>query len=156
MLLTIGLYAFTVAGLGLLGRFGEMPERLTVGVVVLASVATPLVQPIAFLNWRLGPAVVDVFLLATLTMLAFRFDRWWLTAAAGFQVISILTFVIPWVTRDQNFFVWTGVTVRLTVWGLLIITFFAGAWEAWAARKYALEGEHHDPDHLQRGRSPLS
>lgn len=142
---TIAIIGVTLLGVLALWRFGAWEERL-VGVVVIALlVLVHLVEPFQVGNWRAGVAGLELAFLIVVWVLVYHRDRWWLTALTGFQLISVLTHVTTLLAPHH--FVWTAVTVRLGVWLLICVTFFAGAWEAWAARRYAREGQVHEPLH---------
>lgn len=149
-MITAAIILVTLAGVLALLRFGEWEERAVAVMVVALLVLVRLVEPFQIGSWRAGVAGLEVcFLIATL-WLAYARDRWWLTALAGFQLISVLTHVIPLLAYGRHF-VWTAVTIRLEVWLLICITFFVGAWEAWAARRFAREGGFHDQDKHRSG-----
>ena len=145
IVLLLILLAANLVALALIFRTGDVWERLAVILVTAAIFVTPLVEHFHLGNARVAVAAVDVILFLGLWFLAERAERWWLTAAAGFQLISVGTFAIPWIIPD-TFLVWTGVTIRLLAWGLISITLFVGAWESWAARRFAREANHANPD----------
>ena len=153
-MLSLTLLAANLVALALILRTGDGWERAAVLLVTAAIFATPLVEHIHLGNSRVGVAAVDIGLFIGLWLLAERGDRWWLTAAAGFQLISVGTFAIPWIIPD-TFLVWTGVTIRLLVWGLISIILLVGAWESWAARRFAREATHAKP-HLRGSRSVVA
>lgn len=144
-MLSLTLLAANLVALALILRSGDVWERIAAVLLIAAIFATPLVQDIHLGNSRVAVAAVDVALFLGLWFLSERADRWWLTAAAGFQLISVGTFMIPWIMPD-TFLVWTGVTIRLLAWGLVSITLILGAWESWAARGFAQEANHANPD----------
>ena len=153
-MLSLALLAANLFAFALILRHGETWDRLAVLMLVAAIIATPLVQDIHLGNSRVGVAAVDVGLFLSLWVLSERADRWWLTAAAGFQLISIGTFLIPWIIPD-TYLVRTGVTVRLLAWGLVSIALLFGAWETWAARRFAKEASH-GPPNLRGGRPAVA
>lgn len=142
---TIAIIGVTLLGVFALWRFGAWEERLVGGVVVALLVLVHLVEPFQIGNWRAGVAGLEVAFLIVAWTLVYHRDRWWLTALTGFQLISVLTHVTTLLAPHH--FVWTAITVRLGVWLLICVTFFAGAWEAWADRRYAREGHIHEPFH---------
>lgn len=144
-MVTIAIISVTLAGVLALFRFGGWEER-AVGVMVLALlVLVRFVEPIQIGDWRAGVAGLEIAFLIAILALTYTRDRWWLTALAGFQLISVLTHIVPLLASGRHF-VWTAVTIRLEVWLLICITFFVGAWEAWAARRFAREGGFHAQD----------
>ncbi|EDX79154.1 hypothetical protein BBAL3_311 [Brevundimonas sp. BAL3] len=70
---------------------GRRPERIAAGSVLAAFVATQMVTPLEISGWRVGVASVDVATFLALFWLTVRFDRWWLVAASGAQLVTVLT-----------------------------------------------------------------
>lgn len=130
----------TLVGLGVLLRFGERCDRIAVGMVVIYLVAVPFLEAFKIDNWRVGVSIAEVGLFLGFWFLAERTSRGWLTAAAGFQLISVLSFLPP--LTNSDLMVWTGVAARYGSWGLVTLTFFAGALEAWGQRRLRLEAKH--------------
>lgn len=147
------LLVFNLVALGAVAWRGDRCERITVAVILAAILVEPFLQPIQISTWRIGVAVGNVALFLALWLLAERAERWWLVFAASIQLLIVATHLIP-LTTDQSY-TWSGVSLRLGLWSVLSLILFVGAWEAWAARKYAQEGAHSDPDYLRGGRSPL-
>jgi hypothetical protein len=143
--ITVAIILLTLAGVLALLRFGGWEERAVAVMVVALLILVRLVEPFQIGTWRAGVAGLEICFLIAILWLTYARDRWWLTALAGFQLISVLTHVIPLLAYGRHF-VWTAVTIRLEVWLLICITFFVGAWEAWAARRFAREGGFHDQD----------
>lgn len=83
---------------------------------------------------RPGVAFLSFSLLVVLTGLALKVDRWWLLAAAGFQLLAVSTWVLAAFNAAS---IWPGVTVRLFVWWLLMAAALIGVWESRKA-PYAL------------------
>lgn len=137
----------TLLGVLALWRYGAWEERLVGAMVIVLLVLVRLVEPLQVGTWRAGVAGLELTFLIAILALVYLRDRWWLTALAGFQLISVLTHVAILVAPHH--LVWTAVTVRLGVWLLICVTFLAGAWEAWADRRHAREGQFHDPANPQ-------
>lgn len=144
---TVAIIVFTLAGVFALWRFGAWEERLVGGMVIALLVLVHLVEPFQIGTWRAGVAGLELAFLVAVWTLVYLRDRWWLTALTGLQLISVLTHVAA--LAGPHHFVWTAVTVRLGVWILICLTFFVGAWEAWADRRFAREGHLNDPVHNQ-------
>lgn len=146
------LLAANTIALGLLLWRGEWPERIGAALIATAIVAEPFVQGLQIGTWRLGLLLVNLSLFAGLIVLSERWDRWWTVFAAAFQLILVLTFLMPVMTSE--FSNHTGVVIRLCLWAIISFILFAGAWEAWAARRFAREGMINDPT-LRRGRRSM-
>lgn len=142
MLAAYLLLAANVAAGILLLRHGSTVERWAVALVTVFLIATPLLQTFHLGRWRLGIALLEVALFLGFWLLAERGSRWWLVAAAGFQLVAIFTHTIPLLAPE--YFEWTQVTIRWVIWVGISATFFVGAWEAWAAERFALEGRLHE------------
>lgn len=119
-------------------------------------VALLLLEPLAYSlrigGWRVGLGLVNIALLIGLVWLAERWDRWWLVFVAAIQLLICLTFIMPLMTDD--FSVRTGIAIRLGLWGFISLLLFAGAWEASAARRFALGGATHE-NAVRKGGRPL-
>lgn len=122
------LLAVSLVGLGLLALHGGRYERIAVVAFIAYLVIVPLATSIRIDNWRIGVAGLEVVLFGLLWWLAERSDRWWLTAAAGFQLIAVLSFSIPFIAPGT--LVWTGVAARIGAWVLITLCFFVGVLEA--------------------------
>lgn len=149
-MLNFAIIGVTLVGVLALFRFGGWEERLVGALVLAMLVLVPFLEPIQIGNWRAGIAALELGFLISILWLTYVRDRWWLTALAGFQLIAVLTHIVP-LLADGRHFVWTAVTIRMEVWLLICITFFVGAWEAWAARRFAREGGLHAQDKHRSG-----
>lgn len=90
----IGLTALLVIAAVVVLVRGGLPERLAMVGVIIASLATPLVQDTTNLNepqW--GIMAVDSALFAAFAALTWRFPRPWLPWASAFQLITVMTHV---------------------------------------------------------------
>ncbi|MFT4954856.1 MAG: hypothetical protein ACI8U3_001230 [Brevundimonas sp.] len=152
--MTAVLLPANLIAIALLLRFGAREDRLGAALFAGALIVTPLVDHVVLGSWKAGAACVDALMLIGFWVLAERYDRWWLVMAAGFQLIAVITFVIPWF-QPGAYFVWTGVTLRIGVWLLLSVTLLIGAWEAWAARRFAREATY-APSNIRRSRPSLA
>lgn len=87
---------FTVFAVGCCGAAfwkGRDSERLTAAALLLAAVASPLLQTSGFFKPETGILVIDLAVLSYLIVLALRSDRFWPLWAAGFQVVGTLIHV---------------------------------------------------------------
>lgn len=137
ILLNILLLAANLVAFVLMWRFGDKPERYAVALVVTALVAGVFAQDWVAGSWRFGVALVNLALFLGLWGLAERSARWWLIGAAGLQLVSVLTHLLPLMTHEN--LVNTGVIARKAVWFVISGLFFIAAWEAWADRLFRLE-----------------
>ena len=120
---------------------GTLHDRSAVAAVLLYVAAGEVLETVMWGSWRAGSAGLDLLLFLSLWWAAERSDRWWLILVAGFQLLAVATHLIPLV--QPGFLYWTGTTIRLVVWGLMSISFFVGAWEVWAANRFAREERSH-------------
>lgn len=146
------LLAANAIALGLLLWRGDWPERIGAVLIAGTIAAEPFAQGLHVGTWRLGLLLVNLGLFAGLAVLSEWWDRWWTIFAAVFQLILVLTFLMPVMTSE--FSNHTGVVIRLCLWAVISLILFAGAWEAWAARRFAREGVNNDQT-FPRGRHPM-
>lgn len=136
--------AATAVGLLLLLVFGDRSDRWMVVAIVATLAIASVVEPLRYGTVRIGIAAVELSFFILLWVYAERTNRAWATAAAGFQLISVLSFT-P-VLLGASPFVWTGVALRYGAWGLITLTYIGGALECWAERR--LRREAKDDGHL--------
>jgi hypothetical protein len=115
-----------VAGAGLLW-FGNRLERATMLAIGVYLVVTPFAAIIQFDTWRIGVFALEAVLFLIFWAAAEAANRWWLTAAAGFQLISVISFAMPLLLSDM--LVLTGILMRLGAWGLVIAAMGFGVFE---------------------------
>jgi hypothetical protein len=97
-------------------RWGRRPERLGAAAIVVAWVATTLVERRD--SWfapQTGILCVDVAMLGAFVVLGVRYGRYWPLAAAGFQAVAVLT--------DAAFMVEPGPLYRAYYFGNFSIGF---------------------------------
>jgi len=85
--------ALLIVALYVLVRGGRL-EKISMVLVIAASVASPLVQDFSRLNapqW--GLMAVDGVLFTAFAVMVWRFDRPWLPWAAAFQLMTLTTHV---------------------------------------------------------------
>lgn len=142
--------ALTVTALALLFWQGERPERICVALTVVALLVTPFVDHVETAHVRWLVAVVDAGLFGAYATLSLRYHRYWLIPLAGYQLIIVVTHIVPVLRSD--YLVWTAVTVRLMVWVAMMFTVIFGAWEARQIRKHRLKEvlHHGEPAHDHR------
>lgn len=133
------LYAGTFVSMGLLLRFGGRPERAAVLLVAVSLLLEPFAQGVTLNTWRIGTAGLNLALLAGFWVMAEKWDRWWLVLASSLQLIVVLTHLMP--VMAPEFGVNTGVTIRLLMWTMIVVSMFGGAWEAAADRYWNSSGK---------------
>lgn len=134
----VGLFLVNLAAFVLLVWRGGWPERLGSAALLSCILAEPLLAGWQVGTWRLGLLFVNGLLFLALWALAERFDRWWLIFVAGFQLIIVVSHVIP--MANDRYFTVALIGIRMGVWVLISLTLFIGVWEGWASRKLAAHG----------------
>ena len=130
------LLALTIlAGTGL-AWFGNRLERAAMLAIAIYLVATPFAAIIQFDSWRSGLLILEVILFLVFWAAAEASNRWWLTAAAGFQLISVISFAMPLLLSDM--LVLTGILMRLGAWCLVVIAMGFGVFETRLHRRTAV------------------
>lgn len=117
----------SVVTIGLLLVFGRPAERTAGTAFLIDMVGTPLVDHLHAGELRYGVATLSFGVFATLFVLSFRTDRWWLIAATGVQLLSMGLWVA---TVFGDLQVWGAVTVRIVIWTQLMLLALFGIWEA--------------------------
>lgn len=135
--LSIIMLAANLLAFGLMWRAGEAPERWGVALVLCSFVLVMLAQDVRIGSWKVGVGGVNLLLFLALWFLAERWARWWLIALSGFQLIILLTHLLPLI--NQANLLNTGVIARKLVWVGVSIVFFFAAWEGGAAKRFRLE-----------------
>lgn len=122
------LLALSIVAIGLLLIRGRLPERIA-GLALLGSmVLTPLVAAYHWGDLRWGVGLVELALAVVLVWLSYACDRWWVLAAAGVQLASVIVIALSATPLDIQ--IWASVTVRLAVWLQLMILALFGVVEA--------------------------
>lgn len=114
--------------------FGNRLERAAAAAIGIYLILTPALETLRVQNFRAGLAGLELVLFLVFWLAAEKSNRWWLTAAAGFQLISVISFLVPFLL--DNVFVLTGVTLRLGAWALVLTSMAFGVWEARLHRTY--------------------
>ncbi|MGH7019921.1 MAG: hypothetical protein ACREEY_08580 [Brevundimonas sp.] len=133
ILLLANLIAFSL----LLWRGGTV-ERLAVAATTVGLILSALLVPWDIDGFRVGVMLVDVALFAALWALAEHGRRWWLVAAAGFQLIMVVSHLAPFFAHER--LGWAAVTLQWVAWTFVSLSAFAGVWEASADKRFAREG----------------
>lgn len=120
----------TIGAIALLLALGRKPERIAAVAFIAIVLGSPAVQHLEFQNVRWAVGALSLGLLAVLTWLALTADRWWLLAAAGFQLVGFGTYLVALFQPDV--LIWSGIALRRIVWLQLMLACAFGAWEAWS------------------------
>jgi hypothetical protein len=107
---------------------GRTPERLTVGVFILADIATML--PLRHAYWKaLEPSliIIDSCVSVFLVGLSLKSSRWWPLWAAAFNILAVFMLVISAIDpkiRPYAYFVgeemWDYLVLMALLFGALI------------------------------------
>lgn len=79
---------------------GGHVERQGVLFLLLAYVASLLVEDLNVGVHQTGAMVIDAVLLVTFIWMALRYDRWWLFVAVACQVLAIIAYVALWLEPE--------------------------------------------------------
>jgi hypothetical protein len=139
-MISLAVLGFTALTVALLAVRGGEPERWAALAVIIYLVAVPALEGVKVGEWRVGVAIAETVLFLALWILAERNARWWLTAAAGFQLISVLTFVAP--MFFDHFLVWTGVAIRLGAWILVTFALLFAVYEVSLLHRHRQENRY--------------
>jgi hypothetical protein len=91
--------------------------------------ATVVLRDYSWPQLQLAGFVVDVLLLLLLLWIALRSPKYWPLAAAGFQLLAVLTHVAKMI--DPGLQQWAYITA-IVIWTyLLMITLGVGVWNCW-------------------------
>lgn len=123
-----GSFAVSVIALAVLLAAGKTPERIAAATLTCLMFVAPYLS-------REGPlplATASGLTLTILVVLALRYERWWLIAAAGLQLVVFSTHFAPLVIPQDK--IWAAVTLRLFLWeALMALCLFAVGESRWAA-----------------------
>lgn len=136
------IWGLTLIGFGTAAWFGGWPERLGGAVLLVGTLLSTPVQNLMIDDFRWAVASLDAAALVGLTVLALRYDRHWLIAAAGLQLAVVLTHMAA---LGPSFIMnWTAVTIRLVTWCTILLVFLFAAYEAHIVRRYGLDVRKND------------
>ena len=90
-------------------------------------------------NLQLGAFAADILMFGFLFGLALRTEKYWPLAAAGFQLLAVMTHLAK--MADRNVQQWAYMSAQV-IWTYLVMTALAvGAWNAWRARRQPASAE---------------
>jgi len=127
----LSVLGLSVLSIGLQLWLGRTVERIAGVAFLIAMLGTPLVDSLDIGGVRWAVALLALGLFGTLACLSLIAERWWLTAAAGVQLLSIATYLVALLNPDVQ--VWASVSFRIVVWTELMLIGLFGVWEARAA-----------------------
>jgi hypothetical protein len=111
---------------------GDEDERVTGAVLAIADIATPFIKDHSWLGPQWGVFAIDGAFFALMLVIALRTRKYWPLAAAGFQLLGILTHAAVMV--DKGVHAWAYVTAGV-IWSyLILIALLMGTVNAWRAR----------------------
>jgi hypothetical protein len=116
-----------------LGWVGQRADRIGAAAFLVVLLGAPLLYPLEIGNIRWAVALMSVAFLTVLITLVAVSRRWWIIAAAGFQLAATSTYAIALARPDL--LIWTGVSLRLVLWILQMFACLFGILEAWSHRK---------------------
>ena len=125
--------AATIVILSALAWVGQREDRIGAGAFMVVLLGSPLLYPFEVGNIRWAVALMSVGFLAVLIGLVAASRRWWIIAAAGFQLAATSTYAIA--LARPELLIWTGVSLRLVLWILQMIACAFGILEAWSHRR---------------------
>ncbi|HEX8472029.1 MAG TPA: hypothetical protein VF633_13045 [Brevundimonas sp.] len=112
---------------------GQRVDRIGAAAFLLVLAISPLLYPLEIGNIRWAVALMSVVFLTVLIALVIASRRWWVVAAAGFQLAATATYAIA--LAQPELLIWTGVSLRLVLWILQMFACLFGILEAWPHRK---------------------
>ena len=114
---------------------GGHVERQGVMSLLLAYVAGLLVQDINYGVHQLGVMFIDAVLLVVLTIMALRYDRWWLLLAVACQVLAMIAHGALWL--DPEIGLRSNVVMRWLFGLIQLYALAGGVVERWLAGEAA-------------------
>jgi hypothetical protein len=124
---------WTVLVLAALLWVGRKEDRIGAGAFVAVMIATQFLYPLEIGNIRWGVALAAVSFLLVLLGLVAGSRRWWIIAAAGFELVAVGSYAVA--LADPDFLIWTGVSLRLVIWILQMLACGFGIAEALSQRR---------------------
>jgi hypothetical protein len=113
---------------------GDREEQVTAGALLLGWVATLVLRDPRWLGIQWGGFAVDGLFMVMITIIALRSRRYWPLAAAGFQLLAIVTHAARMV--DPSLGGWVYATAGIVWTQLLILSLATGVWGTWRAQRY--------------------
>jgi hypothetical protein len=111
---------------------GRKVDRIGVLAFVAVNWGSPLLSGLEIGNIRWGVALLSVAFSCVLIGMVAASRRWWIIAAAGFQLVATASYAVA--LADPDFLIWTGITLRLLIWILQMCACLFGIAEALSER----------------------
>lgn len=111
---------------------GGVEERVTAVTLFIATWGTILLRDRSWPQVQATAFALDVAVLAVLLVIALRTAKYWPLAAAGFQLLGVVTHIGKLIDPHVN--QWAYITAGVIWTYLLIIALSVGAWNTWRAR----------------------
>jgi len=124
--------AFLVCGAALWK--GGFEERTAAGGFLLSLAVTVLTRDNSSEHVESAIFVADTSLFIALVVIALKTPKFWPLAAAGFQLLAIMTHVAK--VMDAGLQQWAYVTAGVIWTYLLLAAIGVGVWNAWRGRPY--------------------
>jgi hypothetical protein len=138
--LTLAQYGFLAASivtLVVLLVAGKTPERIAAATLTCLMFVSPYLTR----EGPLWPALASGITLTILVTLAYRYERWWLIGAAGFQLVIFSTHFAPLIIPQTH--IWPSITLRLVLWGgIMALCLFAVGESLWAPYAQSKRATH--------------
>jgi hypothetical protein len=118
---------------------GGREERLTAAGLLLSLAVTVLLRDYSWPTLQRPEFIADTALFVLLTAIALRTAKFWPLAAAGFQLLAVMTHVAKMI--DPNLQQWAYITANV-IWTYLVLAALGvGTWNSWrAAGQPAMSG----------------
>jgi hypothetical protein len=113
---------------------GGREEQVTAGALLLGWVATLLFRDPHWLGAQMGALVVDALFFALMVAIALRSDRYWPIAAAGFQLLAIMTHGAR--MADPAVRGWAYATASILWTQLVLIALGVGVFGSWLESRH--------------------
>lgn len=111
---------------------GGVEERATAAGILLSLAVTVLLRDNSWPHVQRAIFAADSLLFVLLLVVALRTPKYWPLAAAGFQLLAIMTHVAK--MMDAGLQQWAYITAGVIWTYLLLLALAVGTWNAWQDR----------------------
>lgn len=112
---------------------GGSEERYTAGGILLSFMVTVLTRDNSWQHVESAVFVADTSLFIALVVISLKTPKFWPMAAAGFQLLAIMTHVAK--VMDAGLQQWAYITAGVIWTYLLLAALGVGTWNAWRASR---------------------